>query len=96
MRLSDNTIKFIKRGITKCFGNAKVYLFGSRTDDNKIGGDIDIAIKTDIPNEEFQKQKISFLTYLLKNDFAFNIDIVHLNSASGLILEEIKESAILL
>ena len=96
MRLSNDTIKLIKQGISSCFGNVEVYLFGSRADDNKTGGDIDIAIKIDITKEEFKKRKISFLTYLLKKDFAFNIDIIHLNSVSGLILQEINKTAILL
>ena len=49
MRLDDKTIKTIKRFGLFYFGsNAKIYIFGSRVDDFKKGGDIDIYIETDL------------------------------------------------
>jgi predicted nucleotidyltransferase len=44
MRLKDSEITAIKESITKFDADAQVYLFGSRVDDNKRGGDIDILI----------------------------------------------------
>ena len=48
MRLSIEESKMIRDSAVKYFGkNSKIYLFGSRTDDKKKGGDIDIYIETD-------------------------------------------------
>lgn len=50
MRLSKNQIIKIKSIIVKnTHRNSQVYLFGSRLDNNKKGGDIDLLIKTDEP-----------------------------------------------
>ncbi len=49
MRLDNKTIKTIKELGLRYFGNnAKIYIFGSRTDDSKKGGDIDIYVETDL------------------------------------------------
>ncbi|MEW5817078.1 MAG: nucleotidyltransferase domain-containing protein [Spirochaetota bacterium] len=45
MRLSDTEKKVIKKAVFDNFGrNARVFLFGSRVDDTKRGGDIDLVI----------------------------------------------------
>ncbi len=44
MRLPTNDITNIKQCLHRLDEQAKVYLFGSRTDDNKKGGDIDLLI----------------------------------------------------
>lgn len=44
MRLSEREKEIIKSIITDVFGEAKVYLFGSRLDDTKRGGDIDLFV----------------------------------------------------
>ena len=44
MRLAENEIAAIKQIITELDPVARIYLFGSRTDDTKKGGDIDIII----------------------------------------------------
>jgi predicted nucleotidyltransferase len=47
LRIKEKHIEEIKHASREYFGeNAKVYLFGSRTDDNKKGGDIDLYIET--------------------------------------------------
>lgn len=46
MRLTSNQIAVIKQKTALVFGeNAKVFLFGSRADDSKKGGDIDLFIE---------------------------------------------------
>jgi predicted nucleotidyltransferase len=42
MKLNQNYINTIKKYFDKYFINGKVYLFGSRVDDTKRGGDIDL------------------------------------------------------
>lgn len=44
MRLSPEITEFLKKKITDAEPSAKVFLFGSRTDLNAKGGDIDILI----------------------------------------------------
>jgi predicted nucleotidyltransferase len=44
LRISDNEKKDIVNAISEIDGEASIWLFGSRTDDNKKGGDIDIAV----------------------------------------------------
>jgi uncharacterized protein len=44
MRLTNNEIKAIKTAVYQYDKTAKIYLFGSRTDDSKLGGDIDLLV----------------------------------------------------
>ena len=47
MRLSQEEIDTIKSSVLMIDENAEIYLFGSRTDDSKRGGDIDVLIVLD-------------------------------------------------
>ncbi len=78
MRLTPNEISVIKKNILNFDADAKIYLFGSRVNDNEKGGDIDILvisekigfiekikIKTGIFNE-MEEQKLDLV---VKKDF---------------------------
>jgi predicted nucleotidyltransferase len=69
MRLSQTEIDAIKKVTRMVFGkNSKTLLFGSRVDDNKRGGDIDLYIQYNptIPEENLYRLKIKFLVQLKK------------------------------
>lgn len=49
MRLTDEQISCLISATHRCFGDsADIWLFGSRVDDAKRGGDIDLYIETDL------------------------------------------------
>ncbi len=65
MRLSKFEIDTINKLAGKHFGNGTiVFLFGSRTDDGKKGGDIDLLIKNDDTQLLTLISKIRFLADL--------------------------------
>ena len=94
MRLSDRIIRLIKDNIYKAFGEVDIILFGSRTDEQKKGGDIDLAINVDISREEFRQKKVKLITCLVMQDFDIKIDLIQMNQANELLLSEIKSSGI--
>ncbi len=55
MRLSNETVLILKETISKYINNPKIILFGSRTDDARKGGDIDILVQAD-ENVDLKKQ----------------------------------------
>ena len=58
MRLDKPVIEFLKQQIVMTVPGAKLYLFGSRTDDEARGGDIDLMILTQIPVDKRQLRTI--------------------------------------
>lgn len=76
MRLKKEHVEIIKNAAKNYFGrDAEVYLFGSRVDDNKKGGDIDIYIETNLKENIFER-KIKLLEKLHKELGEQKIDIV--------------------
>ena len=56
MRLSSKEINIIKNQVNKIFGDSKIILFGSRINDNKNGGDIDLFIIPAKKDNLFEKK----------------------------------------
>jgi predicted nucleotidyltransferase len=53
MRLTPSQVETIRDTARRCFGqDADVWLFGSRVDDTRRGGDIDLYIETDLDTPE--------------------------------------------
>ena len=62
MRLTSEEIEAIKSSIYRFDPKAKIYLFGSRADPNKRGGDIDLLIFSDSLTD-FDKVKIEMALF---------------------------------
>jgi predicted nucleotidyltransferase len=84
MRLDQKIITFLKDITSEKIPGAKLYLFGSRTDDSAKGGDIDLLILTNQPVEKkilrlirvefFQKfgwQKIDLVNFTFSDSSVF-------------------------
>ncbi|MGM0377483.1 MAG: nucleotidyltransferase domain-containing protein [Bacteroidota bacterium] len=81
MRLSKLQIDIINNLARKYFGQeTTVYLFGSRTDDRKKGGDIDLLIKNNDETTLILETKIHFLAELKTKIGDRKIDVVFDNS----------------
>ncbi|MCF8397574.1 MAG: nucleotidyltransferase domain-containing protein [Bacteroidales bacterium] len=98
MRLSKEQHKIITQTAQKHFGmDVRVHLFGSRVDDQKKGGDIDLLIHAGSDKMLYSK-KLSFLVDLKKQLGERKIDIVFDRSQSDNadFIQSIKQSSILL
>lgn len=84
MRISDEQKKLLKKNILTVLPNAVIYLFGSRVDNNKKGGDVDIMVLADRELgwkekslikygyfEKFGEQKIDIVSFLFNENDPF-------------------------
>ena len=96
MRLADNLKQLLIQLSIACWGaNSKIYLFGSRVDDHKMGGDIDLAIACNMSKTEFQKKKRQFKVMLMQKDIEIPIDVIDLkNTKSQLLQQEISDTGV--
>ncbi|MGI6394124.1 MAG: nucleotidyltransferase domain-containing protein [bacterium] len=75
MRISSEVKTLLIKTAKKFFGdNCRVYIFGSRADDSKSGGDIDLFIETD-QKVSFQAE-IEFLVEAEKSITPRHIDLI--------------------
>ena len=92
MRITSLEKEIIGTSVKKHFGrNADVYIFGSRADNDRKGGDIDLYITTDMPTSEIIRGKIGFLVDLEKVIGEQKIDVVINNHTKQKPIYEIAE-----
>ena len=61
MRLSEEEVSTLKTELFKLSPQAKLYLFGSRTDDGRQGGDIDLMVVSDcLTKKDISRLRIEF------------------------------------
>jgi len=66
MRLSPQIVDFFKNEVAKLDSRAEVYLYGSRVDDNKKGGDVDIVI---IGDKKYDRKDLSAMYWDFQKTF---------------------------
>lgn len=77
MRLKPEEIRIIHHSVTEVFGEATaVRLFGSRVDDQKRGGDIDLFVATQLPTDERLRRRFQLLRLLHTRLGEQKIDLV--------------------
>jgi len=95
MRLTEFEINAIKHCALKIFGeNVQVFLFGSRVDNTKKGGDIDLYIKTEVGNDF--SHKIKFLVALEQQIGEQKIDVVFAEDKNRAIEQQALSTGVLL
>jgi predicted nucleotidyltransferase len=93
MRLLQKQINTFLDKFYSIFGDGKIYLFGSRVDDSKRGGDIDLYLNPVNRTDLFQK-KIKFLARVKRELGDQKIDIVFAEDSNRLIEKEAKKYGI--
>lgn len=83
MRLTEFEIENIKSLARLHFGgNVQVFLFGSRTNNQMRGGDIDLFIRDSFGKKLTMRSKIDFITDLVLKIGEQKIDVVLENKAT--------------
>ena len=95
MRLTEFEINAIKQCALAIFGeNVQVFLFGSRIDNTKKGGDIDLYIKTKVGNDF--SHKIKFLVALEQQIGEQKVDVVFAEDKNRAIEQQAVSTGVLL
>jgi predicted nucleotidyltransferase len=93
MRISPAEIDNLLESVRQIDQNASVYLFGSRTDNHKKGGDIDIAILSKLVNLK-QKLEIKYNFYQAFGEQ--KLDLLIVSDENMPFWQVVKDGAILL
>jgi predicted nucleotidyltransferase len=75
MRLSPHERQVLRAAALQHFG-VEPRLFGSRLDDDRRGGDIDLVVRTDLPPEEAVRRRLDMLAEVWRALGERKIDIV--------------------
>jgi predicted nucleotidyltransferase len=93
MRLTAFEISAIKQAVQTIFGTgSEVFLFGSRLDDAKRGGDIDLYIKPQIGND--LAHMIKFQVLLEQRIGEQKIDVILATNENRLIEQQAMNSGV--
>lgn len=76
MRLTEEERQLIKQAFHETFGEGTIYLFGSRIDDTKRGGDIDLYLCPVNQYEDAEWRKIRFIAKLYEFLGEQKIDVI--------------------
>lgn len=94
MRLSDQERRIIRNAAAEIFGpDARVILFGSRVDDARRGGDIDLFVETP-DTADILAKKMRFAVQLQMRLGEQKIDIVVATDPSRLIEQEARRTGV--
>jgi len=88
MRLTEFERKMIKKAFSESFGEGKIYLFGSRVDDTKRGGDIDLYLVPLNRADNEREKKRDFLVKLDNYIGEQKIDVIIAKDKNRLIEQE--------
>jgi len=90
MRLNKNYVKVIKQSFLEVFNQGEIYLFGSRVDDSKKGGDIDLYLVLETKVNMF-RNKIKFLAKIKRELGEQKIDVIFNMDKNRLIEKEARQ-----
>ena len=77
MRISNESRQIIKATVSEIFGGgARVLLFGSRLDDSRRGGDIDLLVDLPSPEPECQRKSLTCVARLQRRLGDQHIDVL--------------------
>jgi len=93
MRLNEYEIDSIKETFEKIFDGGVIILFGSRVDDDKKGGDIDLYLQPDNV-QNLKEKKINFLIALKARIGEQKIDVIIAKDPNRIIELEAIEKGI--
>jgi predicted nucleotidyltransferase len=98
MRLTENEKRSIKKAFSQLFIDGEIYLFGSRVDNLKKGGDIDLYLdlKSTLSVKEAMNLKSKFRLALYELIGEQKIDIVLSKNKNRSIEKEILSTGVLL
>ncbi|WP_198245177.1 nucleotidyltransferase domain-containing protein [methane-oxidizing endosymbiont of Gigantopelta aegis] len=92
MRMDKEQIELLKNSLKSLDSAAHIYLFGSRTDDNKKGGDIDLLIRSKkLKKSDIRKLRLDFYQKFGEQKIDIILDDGKQNSA---FIDKIKQQAI--
>ncbi len=95
MRITTKQHQAIKKYFDEIFERGKIYLFGSRIDDDAKGGDIDLYVMTP-KQEDLIRKKITFLAKLKREIGEQKIDLLFDRGLDRPIDKKAKSQGILL